>query len=463
MEDILFLESLGGERKDLEVMLKTLSRKKANNVHQFSPADRKAACIDLTAVKMHKSWMVSNSITMSSVKAICSDIFLLEATKDLPPRYLVPLGKPTLPTTFSVCPTEREVEKDIESDRFYISFHDAVGYDFSSEFVYVYMARSGKESHFKDHLAVCRRALIAVDSSLAESDLDAFSHHIIRMTRWEMSLGPLIASSTLSQGLRDLPINVIPQRTGTKYNPCRVYIGKNSDQTLMFSIRLSFAMSKGSGYVPVPLAAAGDREEATNDKKLLDFSSVVYYRKYPLTMAAVDVLNKINTEMVGGARVPPPPPKVQSDDDIRVYLSIVETRHALLGEEAANDEVADSLPLGTNSLQKYSSVNASSGSVVDSLHMNHSPCCDLLGWGHNMFSSLGMGTAEYVSEPRPVPLPGYVPLERVSMIACSPRHSLLLTQMGSIFACGDNSEGALGTGDLLARYIYTFNYMLMLH
>ena len=54
-------------------------------------------------------------------------------------------------------------------------------------------------------------------------------------------------------------------------------------------------------------------------------------------------------------------------------------------------------------------------------------------------------------QPRPIPMPASLAMERIKMIACSSRHSLVLTALGNIFVCGENSEGALGTGDLKRR------------
>ena len=60
--------------------------------------------------------------------------------------------------------------------------------------------------------------------------------------------------------------------------------------------------------------------------------------------------------------------------------------------------------------------------------------------------------AFFVPQPRPIPLQRAVCLQKVRMLACSARHTLLLTHFGSIYSCGENSEGALGLGDLLSRY-----------
>jgi alpha-tubulin suppressor-like RCC1 family protein len=112
-------------------------------------------------------------------------------------------------------------------------------------------------------------------------------------------------------------------------------------------------------------------------------------------------------------------------------------------------------------------------------------CAELYGWGFDASHSLGLGDtagtsssssssatsgapssttaagaeqgssssglSDLVHGPRRIPLDRLVALERVQSVACSSQHSLLLTAMGSVFACGENSEGALGTGDFLSR------------
>jgi alpha-tubulin suppressor-like RCC1 family protein len=54
-------------------------------------------------------------------------------------------------------------------------------------------------------------------------------------------------------------------------------------------------------------------------------------------------------------------------------------------------------------------------------------------------------------QPRAVPVPPSLVLERIKMVACSPRHTLVLSFLGTVYACGENTEGALGTGDVLSR------------
>ena len=108
----------------------------------------------------------------------------------------------------------------------------------------------------------------------------------------------------------------------------------------------------------------------------------------------------------------------------------------------------------------------------------HSPssCADLLGWGQNTAHNLGFGPLydddddmnensntksgekngdakndEHAVMPISIPMHPLMMMERVKMIACSPKHTLLLSFHGSLFSCGENSEGALGLGDLYSR------------
>jgi hypothetical protein len=191
---------------------------------------------------------------------------------------------------------------------------------------------------------------------------------------------------------------------------------------------------------------------------------------------------------------PPPPPKrnkasggnSSEPEDIRVFvlvthkLSSAEVHGeaaAIPGADAAGDEgsaVADSAAEEGNAREAW---------VARAFQQdrNVSFCSELYGWGHDAHHSLGLGETpgtaskrsgaaaekkagdggnpeqedpqqDMVHGPRRIPLDRIISMERVRSIACSGNHTLLLTCMGSLFACGENSEGALGTGDLVSRY-----------
>ena len=107
---------------------------------------------------------------------------------------------------------------------------------------------------------------------------------------------------------------------------------------------------------------------------------------------------------------------------------------------------------------------------------NSSPFAEIYGWGRNT-AYLFDKTKEKISDsaasmlnpdkegstennhdsnyicfnPTAIPIPPSIHLERIKMVACSPSHMLVLTYNGSVYGCGDNTEGALGLGDTKNR------------
>jgi len=89
------------------------------------------------------------------------------------------------------------------------------------------------------------------------------------------------------------------------------------------------------------------------------------------------------------------------------------------------------------------------------------PIQDILGWGENEMDCLGKTNdqkeeeEEYygdneemrkIQSPQQVPIPRLFAGERIVTISCSPNHTLMLTNFGSVLGMGNNSEGALGIG-----------------
>lgn len=67
------------------------------------------------------------------------------------------------------------------------------------------------------------------------------------------------------------------------------------------------------------------------------------------------------------------------------------------------------------------------------------------GWGDNQCGCLGFATQKLRAEPRLLPVISSLPvMERVVRVALSSRHALLLTSLGSLYSCGDGTDGALG-------------------
>lgn len=60
-------------------------------------------------------------------------------------------------------------------------------------------------------------------------------------------------------------------------------------------------------------------------------------------------------------------------------------------------------------------------------------------------------SAHIAFDPANIVFPMAINLEQIRMIACSHRHLIVLTNNGTLYASGENSEGALGVGDLITR------------
>jgi len=100
--------------------------------------------------------------------------------------------------------------------------------------------------------------------------------------------------------------------------------------------------------------------------------------------------------------------------------------------------------------------------VFSPLFSSSYPIQDILGWGENEMDCMGETNdqkeeeeEEYygdneemrkIQSPQQVPIPRLFAGERIVTISCSPNHTLMLTNFGSVLGMGNNSEGALGIG-----------------
>ncbi|XP_023340146.1 protein RCC2 homolog isoform X2 [Eurytemora carolleeae] len=68
-------------------------------------------------------------------------------------------------------------------------------------------------------------------------------------------------------------------------------------------------------------------------------------------------------------------------------------------------------------------------------------------WGNNEFGQLGQGDLKNRRVPTPMPNTGPTG-HIIVMVALSKRHTLLLTSRGEVLACGDNTDGQCGQGEM---------------
>ncbi len=118
------------------------------------------------------------------------------------------------------------------------------------------------------------------------------------------------------------------------------------------------------------------------------------------------------------------------------------------------DDDNNVIPVKTDDDADLNNVIDVSLDTTTSNHLEPSACAELVGWGHNAYSCLGIEGSDII-EPKYIPMSPSIPLERIGMIACSPNHTILLSKIGNMYACGENSEGALGLGDVVSRIEFT--------
>jgi hypothetical protein len=233
----------------------------------------------------------------------------------------------------------------------------------------------------------------------------------------------------------------------------KVFIGKDSSGMLSFTVRL-----QDSVYL----------QDASSSKKkdLSESESMLYYRTFPLDLKQI---NRFNEESY---RLKKEAVDVGELIDLRIYLAIAPLPLAAEVTSTEATAAADTVNPTTTTVDAdpINNVTIGSATITDQIDLDSTApaqpvsstsfCAELMGWGYDSYFSLGLGpqpqkttraTQEAVYEPRPIVISRNIAVEQVRMIACSARHTLLLTRLGSIYSCGDNSEGALGLGDLMPR------------
>ena len=388
------------------------------------------------------------------------------------------------------CPTVEEIQALLSSEHLSVSLYSYSGYSFSNEFTQVYKGKFNKETALEDLLVILQRALQCTNPSISGTNCVKYANFIARIAPWEMSL----ARSVLEETSRGLFPDWAAHPTGaqTEYDHVEIYLGHNPAGEMSFTVRTRFevvlkAVPVGSKEKTTPPASAAPNFDPNTAVES------IYYREFVLNDSTIDAFSRVSflvppPALSGGRKagqqqlqVPPPPPKRSgaSDgfEDIQLYLLV---SHKVTAVEAIATE-QEEVPVEIDEVPVATSVKSENDeeTLDEKSHIRPSPkeevsfCAELYGWGFDSGQSLGLGAIggkakqraaegpspteqeaemrDMVHGPRKIPLDRLIAAERVRMLACSSNHTLLLTCMGSVFSCGDNSEGALGTGDLISR------------
>lgn len=362
------------------------------------------------------------------------------------------------PSSTIPCPRLSQVKKLITSQQILLGIFSLDGYNFSEEFANVYKGESTESTIYRDLITICKRAIMAQENiDIDDGILTSYAEYILTIAAWELSIGLAVCTDSLKASVPN--INVVAGQKTNISIVVSIYIGMAKNNTLYFWIRTTpeFVIeanknNKGFRAKKVDVETACQRVIAT--------SKFCYYRRFDLNVEAVSIVQSYDTSVIRQRDdVPAPPPKPPSLKDIGVYLNFSQLK---LVEQSSNDnefildeDIGGERPTYESDSERTEERSKRSRSTIKDREVADVTCCaELIGWGQNDSFSLGM-PADTVYEPTPVPFPPLLSMEKISMIACSPRHTLILSVFGNIYSCGENSEGALGLGDTISRMSLT--------
>ena len=397
---------------------------------------------------------------------------------------LVRLDSVRYPLEMPVCPALDVIESRIGGEALFLTVYSLEGYNFTAEFNNVYRGKTTWTTAYADIQTILARAIQTNEPTLGSGTCANFASYVLQMVGWETRISYLAAVETLKAQLPELNASAHER---IQLHHAKVYVGRSEeDDSLCFWLRLN---------APIKMTA----DLGTEDMESVVVAQavrLVYYRRFPLTETAVaNHLERVRADEAdrdprnksgkGRGGPPAPPPKPPSQRDVRLHVLVGKLAAAARGggsvaeadeldeddirqsrrylsqmgvEMDGDDDTATTITGVTGASDGVSKLSyggvASIAGAQPTAASEVSHCAELVGWGHNTMHSLGLAKDD-VFEPRPVPVPASLSLEKVRFIACSPRHSVILTDMGNLFSCGENSEGALGLGDTVSRCAFT--------
>lgn len=404
--------------------------------------------------------------------------------------------QPTLPGTSKPSarelyyPDQKEVKRILATERLILSVHSLQGYNFSSEFTLIYGGNFASKRIYENTIAILQKALQAADHTLQSEDRARLATYLLDQVMWENECKEVLFEQLLQHHFpRVAEIGFV---RNIDFAHAHLYVGKE----------------EGSGELVAHLRFEDDvvlldqktrKAEGDNLLKRISYHSIAL----PSRLEEIEGFFLKKTQLLAkqetvrtrrkGSRSKTMDAALssflqQSSDRSRFYLvnaALLVTDDQLgegmdigVGVGRESEEVQ---PVDSEEARKSESESerlmALDANAPRSFKSESSFCSELIAWGFDSYFSMGLGKyrrerilsregeregeegeeaavrlEDELYDPRPLPLTRNITIERVSMIACSSRHTLLLTHFGSLYATGENSEGALGLGDTLPRY-----------
>lgn len=426
---------------------------------------------------------------------------------------LLQLCPTTYPKQVKLCPAMEDIKTRMSQELFILSVFTYTGYSFAAEYTHVYKGNFNKSSALNDCIIMMQRALRVCNPTISDKNCNKYAEFMVRMSAWEATLSASVLEETCKALFPHWKSYLSPVQPENDFQHAEVYIGHNASGELSFTVRVRNEVelkavqekTDKAGASKTSTKAQTASAEALSPDVALEF---IYYREFVLSDAVIDAFTPASlasgsASARGGAKfVPPPPPPKRSkkvgtadadgDDDIRIFLLLTRKTEVPAQEAPAGAAVDDTVT--DNQVNEESALSKADGDIDEAeawvsalqakpMDSKVSFCAELYGWGFDASHSLGLGAEndaktarktansadatktagpsgeaqpeedlqDHVHGPRRIPLDRMISIERVRMIACSSNHTLLLTCMGTVFGCGENSEGALGTGDFVSR------------
>ena len=125
-----------------------------------------------------------------------------------------------------------------------------------------------------------------------------------------------------------------------------------------------------------------------------------------------------------------------------------------------NNIIGGQTPITSNITNTTIDIHNNTDNILIALGGNHSILIKkdteenkIFACGKNSFGQLGLGNIE--EKTMFTILTNPLPNITTKQVVCGDSHTLIITEVGKVFACGNNSNGQLGLGDINNRNIFT--------
>lgn len=169
--------------------------------------------------------------------------------------------------------SQKDADSVLTSEAIILQFYSTEGYNFTSEFSLIYKARTSPKTAFRDAIAVCKRAIVAVEPALEDSLLELLALYVVSVTVWVTRYSSAVSSRTISTS----PASSLPAETvrRAKKAPVKIYIGRSNAHALTFWVRDTFQLQSIA-----PNLSKGQLDE---EKKLMNNLFSVFYESFSLS------------------------------------------------------------------------------------------------------------------------------------------------------------------------------------